>query len=484
MAEESLKHKAVAGVLWSSVQQFGTSIISFLSNIVLARLLTPNDFGCIGLLAIFIAISNVFIVGGFISALIQKKETTSLDYSTAFFWNIVVSLFCYILIYLIAPKIAVFYRISMLTDIIRVLGLVLIINALSVVQSTILRKSFQFNKLAKIGIFSTVFSVCIAITLAYKGWGVWSLVAQQIVFSVCNAGCLWYKSTWIPRFQFSIKSFKEMFGYGSFLLLSDLLNNFVDNLQGLIIGRKYSTTDMGHYTQAKKLEEIPTTSISSVVGYVTFPMYSSIQHDRARLGQAVKKSMGMMNYVNFPLMILLIVIAKPLFLLLYSEKWIGSVEYFQILCTAGLVNCMQSVNYQVVAAVGKSKELFRWNVVKRIVGILLMVLGSNYGVRGVLYGMVISFYFTYVVNACLANQSTGYSLLMQLRDSLPLFLLSVIPALIAFIFSFFSLHYLFLLPIQVLTFLLTYLTLTSILRKEEYSETINILKNSYHNLFK
>ena len=275
-----------------------------------------------------------------------------------------------------------------------------------------------------------------------------------------------------------------MFGYGSFLLLSDLLNNFVDNLQGLIIGRKYSTTDMGHYTQAKKLEEIPTTSISSVVGYVTFPMYSSIQHDRARLGQAVKKSMGMMNYVNFPLMILLIVIAKPLFLLLYSEKWIGSVEYFQILCTAGLVNCMQSVNYQVVAAVGKSKELFRWNVVKRIVGILLMLLGSNYGVRGVLYGMVISFYFTYVVNACLANQSTGYSLLMQLRDSLPLFLLSVIPALIAIIFSFFSLHYLFLLPIQVLTFLLTYLTLTSILRKEEYSETINILKNSYHNLFK
>ena len=484
MAADSLKHKAVSGILWSSIQQFGTAIISFISNIVLARLLTPNDFGCIGLLTIFIAISNVFIVGGFISAIIQKKETTSLDYSTAFFWNIAVSFICYALIFLCAPKIATFYRISMLTDILRILGFVLIINALSVVQSTILRKSFQFNRLAKIGIISTILSVVVAISLAYKGWGVWSLVAQQIVFSICNAVCLWYKSTWIPRFQFSGKLFKEMFGYGSFLLLSDLLNNFVDNLQGLIIGRKYSTTDMGYYTQAKKLEEIPTTSISGVVGFVTFPMYSSIQDDRKRLGQAVKQSMGMMNFVNFPLMILLIVIAKPLILLLYSEKWIGSVEYFQILCVAGFVNCMQSVNYQVVAAVGKSKELFKWNVVKRIIGIILMLLGSNYGVRGVLYGMVVSFYITYVVNACLANQSTGYSLFMQLKDSLSIFRLTIIPALIAFLLSFSSLHYIVLLLSQVLVFLLFYFAIASFFKRIEYYELQNILKNYWQNVFK
>ena len=254
---DSLKQKAISGVLWSAIQQFGTQIVSFLSNIVLARLLSPDDYGCIGLLAIFIAVSNVFITGGFVSALIQKKNTTNIDYTTAFYWNIVVSIAFYAILFFLAPYISSFYNISVLTDILRILGLILIISGLSVVQNTILRKTFQFGKLARIDIISAIISIIVSITLALHGWGVWSLVAQQLVVRSCRALLLWHNTVWHPTLTFSITSFKQMFSYGGFLLLSDLLNNIVDNLQGLLIGRRYTATDMGYYAQAKKLEEIP-----------------------------------------------------------------------------------------------------------------------------------------------------------------------------------------------------------------------------------
>lgn len=475
--EDSLKQKAVSGVLWSAIQQFGVQIIAFLSNLVLARLLSPDDYGCIGLLAIFIAISTVFINGGFVSALIQKKDATDTDYNTAFYWNIVVSLAFYALLFVTAPLVASFYHIPSLVSILRVLGLLLIISGFSVVQNTILRKKLQFDKLARIDIVSAIISVMVSITLAFNGWGVWSLVAQQLLSRICRCIFLWYGSTWHPAFVFSTKSFKSMFSYGSFLLLSDLMNCLVDNVQGLLIGRRYTASDMGYYTQARKLEEIPTTSISYLIGNVTFPIYSKIQDDKERLGNAVKKSMAMMNYINFPLMMLLIVIAKPLLVTLYSEKWLNSVEYFQILCLAGLVNCMQSVNYQVVAAVGRSKALFKWNIVKRCVGVVLMLIGMYFGVKGILWGMTIGFYFTYIVNACLAKSSTGYGLVTQVKESIPLFLISLCSMGLAYLPSLLGTHYLLQLIVQTVVFVISYVVFSHILGRAEYVEAKGMIQS-------
>lgn len=464
---ESLKTQAISGILWSAIQKFGMSILSFISNIVLARLLSPDDFGCIGLLAIFIALSNALIYGGFLSALIQKKNADNTDFSTVFYWNLIVSFILYILLYLCAPAISKYYNLDLLCNVLRFQSLILIVNGLSAVQSTLLRKTFHFKKLAQINILSSVISIIVAIILAYQGFGVWSLVIQQIVYSFVNTVILWFTSNWRPSLQFSKKSFKELFSYGSFLLLSDLINSLCDNIQGLIIGRKFSTSTMGYYTQAKRLEEVPTQSISQLVAQVTFPIYAKIQDEREKLHYAVKSTLSLMNFINFPLMIILIVIARPLFILLYSEVWISSIPYFQILCIAGLVNCLQSVNYQVVSASGRSKALFGWNFVKRGSSLILMLVGILWGVEGVLWGMVVSFYIIFIINAKLAYESTSYSIMDQIIDSLPSFGLATIAGVITYCFHTTFDNIYVLIVFQIIAYLLIYITLSFIFKIKE-----------------
>lgn len=415
-----LQRKTISGIIWSSLQRFGTLGINLISNIVLARLLAPEDYGCIGMLMIFIALSNTFVDGGFVSGLIQKKNPTQEDYSTIFYWNIFISVFFYVVLYISAPIIASFYEMSILTDVLRVLGLILFINALSIVQIAILRRQLQFKKISIIQAVSVLISVITTIVLAYKGWGVWALVTQQLLCTCLITIGLWLVCKWYPVCSFSFQSFKELFSYSAFLLFSDLLNNLCDNIQGLIIGKKYTPSDMGFYTQAKKFEAVPTQSISYVVSLVAFPVFAKLQDDKEKLNVAVRKCIRFMNFLNFPLMILLILIAEPLFIILFSDKWCESIPYFRILCLAGIVNCLQSVNYQVVCAVGRSKEIFKWNVVKRVIDLGLIVIGMYWGIEGMLCGMVTGFYITFIINAMVATSSTGYTLSQQIKDAFPI----------------------------------------------------------------
>ena len=473
-----LKQKTVSGIIWAALQKFGTMGLAFVSNIILARLLTPADYGSIGLLTIFLVISEVFINGGFATALIQKKSPTEDDFSTVFYWNIIIAILLYGVLYLCAPAISEFYNIPALIQLLRDLGLVLILNALGAIQLSILRKNMQFKKLSIIQFTSVGVSVTAAIILAYSGWGIWTLVAQQLINAAMNTILLWVTNRWIPKLRFSFVSFKELFSYGSFLLLSDLLNNICDNIQALIIGRRYTSSDMGYYTQARKLEMVPTQSISYVVNLVTFPVYSELQDSKEKLFMAVRKSLRCMNFVNFPLMILLIVVAEPLIVLLFSDKWLPSVPYFRILCLIGLVNCLQSVNYQVVCAVGRSKEIFKWNIVKRIVGIGMILTGMNWGIEGIMYGMVCSMYFTYVVNALVAKPTTGYTIQMQIKDALPLLLICCISALASHYAGLF-LHcgnFLMIL-IQFFIFVTIYILLSALFKREELTEYKGIIKN-------
>lgn len=476
----NLKNQTISGIVWSAIQKIGTMGISFISNIVLARLLSPDDYGCIGLLAIFIVIAEVFVNGGFASALIQKQEPNKEDYSTVFFWNIFISCIFYIILFISAPFIASFYKIPLLASVLRVQGIILFIHAFSIVQLNILRKQLEFKKMSIIQVIAATISVVFAIILAYKSLGVWALVVQQILNALIVAIVLWITSQWKPSLCFSLKSFKELFAYGSFLLLSDLLNSVYDNIQSLIIGRKYSSSDMGFYTQARKLETIPTQSISYVVGLVTFPVYAKLQDQKNQLYVAVKKSLSSMNFLNFPLMILLIVIAKPLFILLFSDKWIDSVPYFQILCLSGLANCLQSVNYQVVCAVGRSKDIFKWNILKRIVGLLFILVGMNWGIHGMLYGMVVGVYFTYAVNALVATSTTGYTLFQQIKDFIPILVIAILAAFITYVVGcFIEWNYIVLLSIQVLVYIFSYLLIAKLTRRQELEEYTIIIKSYF-----
>ena len=456
---ENLKQKAVSGTIWSFVQKFGSMGISFISGIILARLLTPEDYGYIGMLSIFMVVAGSFIEGGFASALIQKKRPTQEDYSTIFWWNLGMSILMYIILFLCAPLIARFYRMPQLELILKVQGLVLVINSFSIIQSNQLRKQLRFKKLTIVTLITSIISITVCIFMAYKGFGVWALVGMNILTSFIPAIIYWLTNKWYPLFVFSVKSFKELFNFGFFVLLSNLINTFCNNIQGLLIGRFYNPATMGYYSKAKSTEELASTSISNVLNQVTYPLYAEYQDDKQALIGVVKRITLMIAYITFPIMFLLMMLAKPIFILLYSNRWLDSVPYFQILCLAGIAICLQGVNFNVVAAVGKSRVLFRWTIIKRAIGLCLVVGGlAAFGIKGLLCGMVLQSWLIYFINAYLVDKHVGYKLINQVKDFMPVLLLSLVSIAIPFslIIVFPMMNMYLLAIIQVIIFVMIY----------------------------
>ena len=433
MANKNLKNKAVSGMIWTALQKYSTMIIQFISGIILARLLTPYDYGCIGMLLIFMVLAESFIDGGFGSALIQKKNPTQTDYSTIFFWNLGMSVVLYEVLYLSAPLIARFYGIPLLCDVLRVQGLVLFIYAFNIVQNNQLRKKMNFKVLSIVTIATSLTALSVTIIMAYKGFGVWALVAQNMLTAAIPAIVFWFYVRWRPRLVFSWQSFRELFSFGFYMFLTQLLNQFGHQIQGLLIGRFYNASTMGYYSKANSTERLASTSISKVMTQVTYPLYAEMQDDKAALGDMIKKITMTLSYVTFPLMFILLLCAKPLFILLYSDRWAASVPYFQVLCIAGLAYSLQSVNYQSVAAIGKSKTMFIWTFVKRAVGIGLVVAGLLlYGMKGLLVGMVLNTWFSYFINIWLVSKHIGYRWQRQLLDIAPVLLASLASAAVAY----------------------------------------------------
>lgn len=430
---ESLKKKATAGMAWSALQRYSTMLIQFISGIILARLLTPYDYGCIGMLTIFMVLSETFIDGGFGSALIQKKQPTHEDYSTIFFWNIGMSAFLYAILFFSAPAIARFYHIPLLCDVLRVQGVILFIYAFNIVQRNQLQKKLNFKVLSIVTISTSIISLTITIIMAYHGFGVWSLVTQHILTALIPALVFWFYIKWRPKLIFSWKSFKELFSFGFYMFLTSLLNQFGNQFQGLLIGRFYNASTMGLYSKAYATEKLASSSISQVMTQVTFPLYAQVQDDKVKLASMIKQLTMSLAFITFPLMFILLLCAKPIFILLYSERWLDSVPYFQVLCLAGLAYCLQSVNFQSISAIGKSKTLFVWTLVKRIIGISFVVIGLLIaGMKGLLAGMVINTWFSYAVNIALVSKHIGYKWWNQLKDIMPVMVVSIVAALVSY----------------------------------------------------
>ena len=431
--QKSLKQKAASGMVWTALQRYSTMAIQFISGIILARLLTPYDYGCIGMLTIFMVLAESFIDGGFGSALIQKKHPTQEDYSTIFFWNLAMAVLLYTVLYFSAPFIADFYGIPLLCSVLRVQGVILFIYAFNIVQRNQLRKKLNFKVLSMVSITTSIISLAVTILMAYHGYGVWSLVTQNILVAFIPALVFWFHIKWRPQMVFSWQSFRTLFSFGSYMFLTHLVNQFSQQVRGLFIGKLYNPATMGYYSKAYSTEKLASYSISQVLSQVTYPLYAEVQDDKEAMKRVLNRLSTSIAYLTFPLMFILMLIARPLFILLYSDRWIQSVPYFQILCLVGLGVCLQSVNLQTISAIGKSRVMFIWALIKQGIGLSLIIGGLFlYGIDGLLWGCVIHSWSCTFINMSLVSRYIGYKTSTQILDILPMAGVAVLAYLISY----------------------------------------------------
>ena len=481
MEQGDLKTKTISGMMWGAIGKVGTLTINFLTNLVLARLLVPEDFGAIAMLAIFLAVSNIFIQGGLGTALVQKKNPDYLDYSTVFYWNLAVAAIFYLILYVSAPLIAAYYALPLVKPLLRVQSLVLLIQSFSIVQYTQLQKQMNFKALAIRNMAAALAGTLIAIPLALRGFGAWSLVASAILASIVNVLLLWKMSSWRPVWEFSFTSLKTLFSFGGLMLLSSLAETLYTNLQGLIIGKRFSAGDLGYFSQAKKLEEIPVTGLSSIVNDVTFPAFASLQDDPERLLSGMRKSTKALTFLNFPMMILLMIVAQPLICLLYGSKWGPSAPYFQILCISGLIYTVNTLNTNVIKSLGKGKIYFIIQIIKRLIGIALILFGMRFGIYGLLWSVASVSYISFVINALVNKKLIHYGLFRQLGDVGGCFLLALVTGALTYGFGLLLHgHPYFIMLIQIILYLALYAVIAKILKMEELDTYFGIITNIVH----
>lgn len=468
-------------MVWTTLQKYSKMFIQFISGIILARLLTPYDYGCIGMLALFMTLAETFIDGGFGSALIQKKAPTQEDYSTIFWWNIAMAFVMYAVLYACAPAIARFYDIPLLSDVLRVQGIVLFIYAFNIVQRNQLKKKLNFKVLSIVAIITSITSLGVTIYLAYKGFGVWALVAQNLITAAIPALVFWFYIKWRPIRAFSWQSFKALFGFGFYMFLTHLINQFCSKLQGLLIGKIYSPATLGYYSKASSTERLASHSISSVMTQVTYPLYVQVQDNKVAMGNMVKRLTMTLAYVTFPLMFILILTAKPLFILLYSDRWIQSIPYFQVLCIVGLSACLQAVNTQTIAAIGKSKIMFLWTLAKRSVGLTFMVGGLIwFGMKGFLVGVIIYNWFCYFVNIGLVSKYIGYKWGRQLLDLMPITIVSLLAFIVCYVLGKWMSMSLYMDGlVKLILYVVLYMGWSLLFRPEAYKYTLSIIPQRF-----
>lgn len=475
---DSIKHQAVKGVMWSAVERFSVQGIQFVLTIIIARLVLPSDYGLIAMLSIFLAIAQVFVDSGFSNALIQKKDRTETDFSTVFYFNIFISVISYLLLYFSAPYIASFYKEPDLSSVTRWIGLTIIISSLSIVQRAKLTINIDFKKQAKASLAAVLISGIIGIILAYKDWGVWALVVQSLSNSLLSTILLWTFTKWTPLFVFSTESFKVLFSFGSKLLLSGLLHTIYVNLYSLVIGRKYSSMDVGFYNRAYQFACFPSISIVGIINRVIFPIQCEIQNDKERLKSSFIKYLRMSCFIVFPLMTTLAILSKQLTLLILTEKWLPTAELLSILCFAYMWYPVMFVNNQILNVKGHSDYYLYAEIIKKIVAIIILLITLPFGVKALCWGLVIYNFLDITIIIYYSKKviSTGY--LEQLRNIFPFLITTLVIGGCTYgsIYLFQS-HFALQLIVGIITAIISYIFINIILKTQEISNMYYFIKN-------
>jgi teichuronic acid exporter len=478
VSQSELKRKTVKGFFWSSIESVFSQGQGIIFGIFLARMLSPSQFGLLGMIIVFISIAQVFVDSGLSQSLIRKQNCTYEDYSTIFWVNLVIGFSSYIIIWIAAPYIAVFYGKPELVLLTRVTSLVIIIGALTLIQQTKLTKDVDFKTITKSSTIGTFISGVSSIVLAYYGFGVWSLVWRTIINQCVRSLILWNHNKWLPQLKFSKTILKEHFSFSANILLLSLIAAVYKNFYNLIIGKNYSDRVLGYFTNADQYSSLPSTSISSITSKVSYPVLAEMQNNDVRLKASIVKLCTNVMYISFVIMFGLAAIAKPLFVLVLGEKWLPSVFMFQILCVAYAITPMHAINQNLMKIKGRSDMLLKTEILKYVFLTPLLVLGVIFGINVLIAGIVLFYWIGFMINAMYSKKLLGYSMISQTIDFLPVMLIALFPALITWsLESLFSISYIILLPVQVIVYPALVILISILFRVPAFFELKQILSD-------
>lgn len=386
---QSLADKATRGVIWSAIERFSVQGIMFVLTLIIARLVTPAEYGLIAMLNIFVAVAQVFVDSGFSNALVQKKDRNEDDFSTVFYFNIAISLVVYFLLYLASPYIADFYNEPQLDLVTKCVGLNLIISGLTIVQRAKLTIELDFKTQAKAALLGVVLGGAVGIAMAYRGYGVWSLVAQTLSSSGITTLFLWFFARWHPRLHFSMESFRSLFSFGSKLLLSGIIYQFYINLYSLVIGRRYSAVDVGYYNQASLFSRFPSENLMMIISRVIYPLLSELQDDDERLKRAYIQSLRMSCFIIFPLMVGLAAVSEPLLIVLLTDKWLSAALPLSILSLGYMFAPYRIISNRILNAKRRSDYTMQVEILKSVIGIAILFATMPFGLNILCCGMIV-----------------------------------------------------------------------------------------------
>lgn len=470
MAEQSLKDKTVKGVAWSGIDNVAQYAVTFVVGIILARLLTPDDYGLIGIIAIFTTICTALIDGGVSSALIRKKNATADDYNTIFFLNLGMSILLYVVIFFCAPLIARFFGREELVLLTRVSTVGMIIGAFSSIQQTRLVKLIDFKTQTQITIISAVVSGIVGMVMAIMGCGVWSLVVQSLTNQTLRTILLWVFNKWAPQLRFSYKSFKELFDFGWKLMLSQLLNDIWMELYQVVVGKFYSPATLGQYTRAKGFSQLLSKNLTSVVQRVTYPVLSDIQDDNERLINAYRRIIKTTMFITAISMFALGAISEPLLYCLIGPQWREASVYLPFLCVVGSMYPLQSINLNMLKVQGRSDLFLMLEIIKKIIGLAPLFVGAFVGIMPMLYITIGTSVISYFLNSYYSGKKLGYTSWMQLKDVMPFYGIALVVALSVYFLKYLPISNWIILPIQIIAGTIAFVIICKVTKVKEYED--------------
>lgn len=476
----NLKTKAVSATIWTGIDTFSRQGLGFVISIFLARLLTPEEFGIVGLLALFTGIASVLIDSGFTSALIQKRDTSAASTSTVFFFNLISALFMALILCWSASWIASFYLMPILEPLTYVMALNLFLSAFGTVQRTLMIIELDFRTQTRINIISTIVSSCVAIFLAWCGWGVWSLAWQIVISTVLSNILVWYHRPWRPVFTFEYHTLNELFRFGGFMMLSSLLDIIYNRMNTLLIGKLYSAKDLGFYARADRTQQLPGNIIGTLVSRVAFPFFSAANGDKVMLRQGLKKSVTILMMINLPLMLGLFASSRPLVLTLFGAKWSACIPYLQVLCLGGIFWPLHVLNLSILKAQGHSNLFFRLEVMKKIIGFSALALSASFGVLAMAWSQVFLGVACFFINAHYSSKFLDYSAWRQMLDLAPYTTVAGAMAVCVWLLgAWYSVPIYVVFLLQILVGIVFYVGLCALLKLQGFQE-LKALVGSHH----
>lgn len=463
--------------IWRFAERCGAQLVTFIVSIVLARILAPEDYGTIALVTVFTTILQVFVDSGLGTALIQKKEADDLDFSSVFFFNFAVCLILYIGMFIAAPFIAEFYNDSSLTSVVRVISLTIVISGVKGIQQAYVSRNMMFKRFFFSTIGGTIFSAVFGIVLAYQGFGVWALVAQQLTNTAIDTLILWLTVKWRPKLMFSWNRLKTLLVFGWKLLVSALLDTCYNNLRNLIIGKMYSSADLAYYNQGDKFPKVIVTNINTSIDSVLLPTMSSAQDDRERVKNMTRRAIKTSTYVMAPLMMGLAFCSVPIVHLVLTDKWLPCVPFLRIFCVTYMFYPIHTANLNAINAMGRSDWFLRLEVIKKIVGMAILLSTMWFGVMAMAYSLLLSSVLSQIINSWPNRKLLGYGYLEQIRDIAPAIILAVIMGICVYFIGYIPLPTIVTLIIQIVAGAIIYIVLSAILKLEEYEYLTGMIKS-------